>query len=679
MRVSTDLAWQEWRAGDFERALGHFNDALALSRTLHDRSAEGHTINFIGLLHQILGDPATATDHYQQALAIAKETGDRKLLGFVSYHLGWVNFLRHEHATSLRWYEESLAIRRELGDRQGEALTLLGLSRTHASLSQFDRALPLAQDALALAAALGDRRVEADARDQIGTVLTGLHRAEEAIGQHALALQLRRELGSPWSTMISRSGLAYAYYDAGRTREAAAEMTHIIELLEEGRRKLSTRAFRASLQAGAQRHYERAIRYSMELRDFEGALAMSERSRARLTLDSVQDLLMRAAEREPELRAEIEARAGAPLTAEQIRSEVLDGESVLVEYSLGGDKSFAWTVTRDGTKGHELPPRRKIEALAARLHKLVAAGDQRAQQREIEKVIDALSAMLIRPLDLPRGVRRLIIVPDGALFYVPFAALELRGLPLVEQYELTTAPSASTLALLRHAAAHRSHEAPAVVFADPVFRKDDPRVHAVTRAAAEPRLRDLARLPGTRAEAETIARLAKGSRQALGFDASRATLLAEDLGRYRIVHFATHALVNAQQPERSGIVLSLLDRRGKSVDGFLRVADLYDLDVQSELVVLSACSTALGKELRGEGIVGLVSGFMHAGAPRVVASFWDVKDTATLELMKRFYRGLFTEHLPPAAALRSAQRSMRSEARFRSPYFWAAFSLYGLE
>ena len=725
-RLSSRLAWLHWRTGDYERALTEFHRTLALNREIGDRANEGHVINFIGLLYQITGHPETALTHYQQALEIAQSIHDRRLLGFVHYHLGWVNFVSGDYATAVRHYEQSLALRRETGDRTNEATTLNGLGMTHAAMSQFEKALQYHAEALPMILASGDRDREADARDHMGTALTALGRPVEAIEHHMRALQIRRESRALWSQTFSLSALARAYHALGRVDEAAARMKEVVDVIEQGRRKLSTRLFRASLYAGAHGHYARYIGYLMELRDHAGAFTASERSRARLTLDRVQEALVRAdsaaggnlVAHEQELRAKIEkggsdtaallaelrsveeaihaahpklaaARDEMPLDAQQIQSSVLDDESVLVEFALGTEKSFAWTVTRDAITGHELPPRAEIESIAVRLHELLSAGDQRAKRHELEKLMDRLSVTLIAPLNLPRA-RRLIVVPDGALFYIPFAALEKNGAALIESYEITNAPSASTLALLRRAAARQSHDAAVAVFADPVFRADDPRVSGtvrapaaadpdLVRAAAESGLRELTRLPSTRVEAETIARLARGSRKALDFEASRATVISEDLGRYRVVHFATHALVNAQNPELSGIVLSLVDRRGANVDGFLRVTDLFGLNVQTDLVVLSACRTAMGQQLRGEGIVGLVSGFMHAGAPRVVASHWDVKDAATAELMKRFYRGMFAAGLSPSAALRAAQRSMRQQERFRSPYYWAAFSLYGLD
>ena len=188
------------------------------------------------------------------------------------------------------------------------------------------------------------------------------------------------------------------------------------------------------------------------------------------------------------------------------------------------------------------------------------------------------------------------------------------------------------------------------------------------------------RLPLTRLEAASIARLVPSASitTALDFDASRATATGEDIRRHRIVHFATHGLVDSVHPELSGIVLSLVDRKGRAQDGFLRLHDIYNLQLDADLVVLSACQTALGKEIRGEGIVGLTRGFMHAGVPRVVASLWKVDDRATAELMRRFYEGMLgPRRLPPAAALRAAQVEMAESATWGRPYYWAGFVLQG--
>jgi CHAT domain-containing protein len=183
----------------------------------------------------------------------------------------------------------------------------------------------------------------------------------------------------------------------------------------------------------------------------------------------------------------------------------------------------------------------------------------------------------------------------------------------------------------------------------------------------------------SRQEADEITRLANNDSklEAVDFQANRTLATSAELGQYRIVHFATHGLINNTHPELSGVVLSLVDDKGRPQNGFLRLYDLYNLKLSADLVVLSACQTALGKEIRGEGLVGLTRGFMYAGAPRVIASLWQIDDRASAEFMKRFYEALLGQKLRPAAALRAAQVSMQNDPRWHSPHYWGAFTLQG--
>jgi CHAT domain-containing protein len=323
--------------------------------------------------------------------------------------------------------------------------------------------------------------------------------------------------------------------------------------------------------------------------------------------------------------------------------------------------------------------------------------------------------------------KRLLIVSDGALEYIPFAALPSpqgrakateRGSgsrhssqdsqdprPLIVDHEIVSLPSASVLAVLRRELTDRQPAPKALaVLADPVFSNDDPRMALnratggttpvpspadvanrsavgpeVTRSAREAGLNDFVRLRFSRQEAEAITSLLqeKDRLKALDFTASRATARSQELGQYRIIHFATHGLLNSRHPELSGLVFSLINEEGKPQDGFLRSYDIYNLKLNADLVVLSACQTALGKEVRGEGLIGLTRGFMYAGVPRVVASLWRVDDRATAELMKRFYQGMLRAGQRPAAALRAAQVSMLKEKRWSAPHYWAAFTIQG--
>jgi CHAT domain-containing protein/Tfp pilus assembly protein PilF len=440
-----------------------------------------------------------------------------------------------------------------------------------------------------------------------------------------------------------------------------------------------------------------------------------------------------------------------PLSTQEIQRQLLDKDTVLVEYSLGEKRSYAFVVTPDSLTAHELPSRLKIEQAARRLHRLLKNEDSNASQmmalakpgttsktaqaesiqRETQRTAALLSRMVLDPIAGEIGNKRLLIVADGALHYIPFSALPEPSVheatlqrspqpvpPLIVNHEIILLPSASVLAVLRKQ--QESKAAPTgevAVLADPVFDKADARVleakqhsrkngidpknktaapiesaKSMYDLATPPLTRSLVdvglgrgagyhlpRLRYTRREAEAIyAQVPQGSAmKALDFDASRATATSADLSRYRIVHFATHGLLNSEHPELSGLVLSLVDRDGRPQDGFLGLQDIYNLNLPADLVVLSACETGLGKEISGEGLVGLTRGFMYAGATRVVASLWKVSDAATAALMAEFYRSMEQDHLAPAAALRQAQISMWKQKRWSDPYYWAAFQIQG--
>jgi CHAT domain-containing protein len=191
--------------------------------------------------------------------------------------------------------------------------------------------------------------------------------------------------------------------------------------------------------------------------------------------------------------------------------------------------------------------------------------------------------------------------------------------------------------------------------------------------------RSIPRLQASRYEADAIMSVApwRSGFKAVGFAANRDAVLRPNLGQYRIVHFATHGLLNDEHPELSGIVLSLFNEKGEPQDGFIRLYDIYNLKLPVDLVVLSACNTGLGKDVRGEGLIGLTRGFMYAGAASVVASLWKVDDEATAELMRYFYTFMLQDGLSPAAALRKAQVTMSQQKRWQSPYYWSGFIIQG--
>ena len=310
---------------------------------------------------------------------------------------------------------------------------------------------------------------------------------------------------------------------------------------------------------------------------------------------------------------------------------------------------------------------------------------------------------------------RWVIVADGALEYLPFGVLPdpavrstaaSTSAPLITRREIVSAPSATALAMMRDERNARPRAAKAIaILADPVFSADDPRVTArpagvtagasaapgggaagapdstslVARASEDVGLAALTRLPFSRDEAAAILKLAPPAEgfQALDFRANRATALGEPMRDYRVLHFATHALLNNAHPEMSGVVLSLIGEDGQPQNGFLRLHELYNLRLNADLVVLSACQTAIGRETRGDGLQSVARGFMYAGASSVLATLWRVDDRATSEFMTRFYRQLLSGKQSSSAALKAAAIDLSRDPRWRAPYYWAGFTLQG--
>jgi CHAT domain-containing protein len=331
--------------------------------------------------------------------------------------------------------------------------------------------------------------------------------------------------------------------------------------------------------------------------------------------------------------------------------------------------------------------------------------------------------MILAPVMNQLGNKRLLIVGDGALQSIPFAALPIPTLgnsdtcrddacvaptPMLVNYEIVTLPSASTIAVLRNELKDRKPAPKTLVaLADPVFEPNDPRLQnskivgasladtvaekptssqqnppsspsEANRSARNMGV-NLQRLEFTRKEVEAILNLVPENQRfsALDFAANRSTATKPDLSQYRIIHLATHGLLNTVHPELSGVVLSLFDEKGADTNGFLRLNDIFNLNLPAELVVLSACQTGLGKDVKGEGLVGLTRGFIYAGAKRVTVSLWSVNDTATSILMTKYYQKMLNEGLNPVAALRAAQLEMMKTQAWKAPYYWAAFVVQG--
>jgi CHAT domain-containing protein/tetratricopeptide (TPR) repeat protein len=683
--------------GQFQKALDIHLRVLELRRAGNSASGIGITLNNIANCYKNLGDKQKALEYYQQALIHIPEVGNSFYTAAVLTNIGALHRELGDAGTAINYFNQSLVIRQTIGDENGGAATLEQIAKLERGRGNLVESRKHIEAALANAESL---RANVSSQELRAAFFAQVQRYREFY----IDLLMRLHEQKPTEQFDVE---AFEASEKGRARsllelikEAGAEIRKGVEpsLLERERVLGRTIGEKAEAQSQMLRG---------EHTEAQATGAAKEIGSLTRQLEEVQAQIR---EKSPQYAA---LRQPVPLGLKQIQQQVLDADTLLLEYSLGKEKSFVWAVTPDSIRSFELPNRETIEPAARRVYDLLVASqqglpyetlEQRQQRfnRIDQQLADAaaeLSRMIIAPVASVLGNKRLLIVGDSLLQLVPFAVLPAPQAadshPLIVEHEIVTAPSASVVAVLRQETSNRAPAKKALaVFADPVFTADDPRVAAAreNRPASAPiaqhanasRFVDgsgvaLRRLRFSRQEAEEITRYANGSAklEALDFAANRSLATSAELSQYRIVHFATHGIINNDHPELSGIVLSLVDEKGHPQNGFLRLYDLYNLRLSADLVVLSACQTAFGKDIRGEGLISLTRGFMYAGAPRVVASLWQVDDRASAELMKRFYENMLGRGLRPAAALRAAQVELLNDKRWRAPHYWAAFTIQG--
>ena len=670
-------------AGQPAAAIAALRQAASLHQELHDTAAYGADLLGIGRAFLKEQDPSRAAAAFSRARELFQQAANRQGLAMCAMDLGIALYAAGDLPRSLAAYDDAQPQFAAIHDRQGVVSTEYGAARTLLRLGRLREARDRTERAVA---GLEDLRGETASR----SLRMSYFSSRQDYWDLYIEILLRLDALEPGGGLSSQ---AFAVSERRRART-------LLELVTGAASQAPP-----SAAAGEAAHEERDLEARLSgLTTKRQALLEAKGGESSLpALDRLeQDLVVRL----DRVRARVTRQTGAqavpaPVAGVPAVQALLTGDDVLLEYSLGEPASFAWAITRAHCRVFRLAGRDKIEALA---RAAVAGVTRTGRQAEDAWATTAagLSALVLAPVASELRPERLLIVADGALAYVPFAALPEPaagdGPPrlMVERHEIVTEPSASVLAALRQRALGRPAGASGLaVLADPVFSAGDPRVAGGAPAAVEPApradgaspgvlLRDveagagLPRLLATHQEAAAIRRAGPpGTVVREGFAATRECVLDGSLRRFRYVHFATHSLIDLVHPDLSGMVLSLVDEHGRPSDGFLRLYEIYDLDLQAELVVLSGCESGLGKPVAGEGLVGLSWGFLHAGSQGVLVSLWNVLDGSTAELMSRFYEALFHGHVTIPAALRQAQLSMLRDERWRAPYHWAGFVLAG--
>jgi CHAT domain-containing protein/Tfp pilus assembly protein PilF len=717
------LASASLHLGEMQKALEYSNQSLALSRAVGDRRQEAFVLNDIGKIYKRLDESKKALDQFDQALSVTRAVENRQLEIYILNNIGDIYVTLGDPQKALEYHRQSLQLSRDIGNRLDEAASFYGIASAQSKLGDLINARAQIRSALDIIESTRTKVASQELRSSFLAsnkelyefyidLLMQMHRNQPSADHNAEALQ------------VSERARARSLLELLAEARADVRQGVDVALLERER----------SLQQQLSGKAERLTRLLSGKHTEEQAAAARK---------EVEALLGEYKDTESEIRAKSPRYAALtqpqPLSLKEIQQKVLDKETLLLEYALGEDRSYLWAVTPTSITSFELPKRAEIETAARHIYDLFTSRNrivkfEEASERQARiakadaeyfQAAGALSRLLLGSVATQMKGKRLLIVCDGALQYLPFAALpvpdasarsseHLAYVPLIVRHEVISLPSASTLAVLRNEMSGRKPAPKMVaVLADPVFDSNDDRVktieaNTINRGQASSRnntqgdkvviesgltrtIRDLSsdgedllfplhRLPFTRLEAEAVVAFtpAKQYKKATDFAANRAAAIDPEMSQYRYIHFATHGFLNTRHPELSGIVLSLINQDGKDQDGFLLASDVYNLNLPAELIVLSGCRTGLGKEIKGEGLLSLTRGFMYAGAARVVVSLWDVNDNSTAELMAQFYKGMLgKQRLSPAAALRQAQIAMWRSARWQAPYYWAAFALQG--
>jgi CHAT domain-containing protein len=705
--------------GANDLALGYNEQALSIFAETGDEEGRATRLNDRAVIKESQGDPRAALEDYQQALDIVERLGKRARQASLLSAMGVAHSDLNEHAEAIEFLNRSLAIAVEIGSQPDEALARHNLGTEYELSGKLVEALDQLRQAQSLWRETGNVEFEAISWRVIARIEMVQQMPEAALRDVERSIDLsetvRGRLGSEdlRASLLARATSAYELkieilMQLSRLNPKGDDAARALETSERGRAR-SLLDLIAQSHAAIGRGVDPALlNRQREIRHALSAKALLQAKLAQVTpkppdLDELRrqiDELTAAYE-----QSEAAIRVASPgfanltqaLTAPQIQA-LLDPNTLLLEYSFGKERSYMWAVTPGAVHSYELPARAVILNAVRDFQNAIP---EEANPQSFERASAVLGAILLGPAAGELGHKRLVVVGDAALqAAVPFAALATPGReqgairPLAMDHEILQEPSASAVAALRAATRGRAPPAGLVaVLADPVVSADDPRllvdkkpraarsdrvVQVVSRAVRGAGL--LKRLGSTGDEARSILALAPPALalSRFGFEATKAAAEDPELGHYRIVHFATHGWLDARNPNLSGLVLSLFKPDGTEDDGFLRLPDVFNLDLPVDLVVLSACESGQGQTVAGEGLVGLTRGFIYAGAARLVVSLWDVDDKATAVLMKDFYgRMLGSEHLRPAEALRRAQIDMLSNGAWKSPRYWAPFIAQG--
>ena len=683
--------------GNQSSAFEYFKQTQELSAKLNDIFYLANAISYVGDFYSENNLTEKAIEHYQLSLKYLAKLKYLNGISSIQNNLGRVYLRQNQLSPARKHFDASLRTSRAIANKFAEAETLSNLAKVNLLEANDSEALKLSELSIEITNSLSSIVPNSKLRsayfsnvfDRYELYINLLMKRHRQSPNADYAIQaLRAAEKSRARSMLENLSLAEADFIKDASPETVKREKEIRVLLNSKADKLTDLLSQNSDQA--------------ETAKLDGEINELEHELERIKATLKQNSPIYSAIKNP-----------APFDVADFQRDILDENSLLLEFSFGKEESYLWLVGKTEVDSYVLPPREQLESRIEKLRKLIDSRGMlegetvenyqariAAAETEFEREAQIFSRELLGQVAGKLADKRLIIVPDGKLHYFPIAALpfpnSIDNLPILLTNETIYEPSAATLALLmRKGQKISALPKNLLVFSDPIFSNQDARIAMAAGSKNETQsetgllkaekfrfaesLTSLARLNASQDEADAIVEIIGESESTAlgGAAATRERALDASIADYKVIHFATHGLINEERPELSGIVLSQVDETGQTSNGVVRLQDIYAMNLSADAVVLSACNTGIGKEVKGEGLLSLSNAFLQVGAKSVVSSLWKVDDYAARELMKNFYRELTSGTVTTAEALRRAQIKMRQNPQYKSPFYWAAFTVQG--
>jgi CHAT domain-containing protein/Tfp pilus assembly protein PilF len=735
------LAVNFFNLGSLQMELGNYREgqellqkSLEMAVEVKDRGLEGVCLNGLGEIHSDLGEFDLAIDYMKKSVRIAQEIGEKREQAFGLRDIGEMYERNGKYQQALEYYQNAYELSEETGEKRAIGRALSDIGVIYAKLGKHDLAMQQYQKALEIVQSIGNKQNIGKTLMRIGN--EQFHKGEMDKAEDSLmkSVEVLREVGDPQSLWPALHELGLVYRDTDRKSEAIKYMKEAVDLVEKVRNEIQLPEQKSGYLEDKLELYEDLLQMLLSNGNISEAFEYAQRSKARAFLDLLAEskinpesglnlelldqkrkLVTQLVRIEKSIQKELDNDKPDPAVIRGLENKrnglddqyskliadirnsnprfadlqypiplklaeaqaLLNNETVLLEYFVGKNNSHLFEITNKDVHVYQIVGEAQLSKLIQSFREQLQKPDSVLQLTEQSyshyvKLAADFYLMLMKPAESSfESKTRLVIAPDGVLNYLPFeslltktvgsGAIDFSKLPyLATKFELEYVPSASVLSALHKNVQNTVSDQKALLAV----------AVPTTDAAADPPL------PFAKSEVESIAHFYPSNDVTLliGDQATEENMKRLKLNQYKNLHFASHGSINESRPQLSALVLS--SSKGKE-DGYLTMREVFDLNLHADLVVLSACKTGLGSQVRGEGVTGLYRAFLCAGTSSVLVSLWNVSDKSAADLMTSFYRNMEKAGMSKSAALKKARMEMISRKGYSHPYYWSAFILIG--